>query len=114
MTNGIKKLDATSLEERLSSLEIRLSKTTDGRFVAYTLQEPLFCFECDTQKEIDGYITKALKLYAETFYEVANVEVGVTPVEPDRPLVPVEQLKPISSVRPIFPDTGEKVLAGAI
>ena len=82
-----------------SRLEAFCGRTPEGGLVAYSLTEPLFCYERDTQGELLELVRGTLESYARTFYRAGNVTVRVTarPLERETDLIrhitPVERLE---------------------
>ena len=92
--------DAERLAGVLSRFEITGARTLDGKCLAFSVTEPLFCYERDTEGELLAVVADTLKSYVETFYEieVENVSVQITsqPLEHDVPDVPTERIEPTS------------------
>ena len=85
-------------------LEIEGGRTISGSFLAYSVTEPLFCYERRTEDELLEVIVDTLKSYAETFYDVETVTVGVTSEARDILAVPVEHIEPTLRLLPSFGD----------
>ena len=82
------------------------------------MTEPLFCYERDTEVELNAVVADTIKSYAETFYEVevGNVSVEITsqPLDHDVPDVPIERIEHTSRLLPSFGDLlGNGQLASA-
>jgi hypothetical protein len=100
--------DATNQIERveqvLSDLEIEVSVGRDGRYTVCTHSEPLFCFVRDSEEEIDTVVIDTLTSYLNTFYsdvfESIEVTAGSVPLEVSS--IPIEELTPVSGIRPTF------------
>ena len=84
--------DGDRLRKALDRLKINGGRTPAGAFLAFSITEPLFCYERDTQEELVEVIADTLKSYAETFYEVENVTVQITSETRAVPDVPVIEL----------------------
>lgn len=90
------------LKERLTALDIAVSKGTDGRFTVCTTVEPLFCFVRDTEAEIENVVKDALRSYIENFYDIQIVKIETETVPVARSPLPIEELVPVSRVQPSF------------
>jgi hypothetical protein len=92
------------LEQTLSNLEIEVSVGTDGRFTVCTHSEPLFCFVRKTEEEIADVVADTLTSYVNTFYGdvIDSVEVRSKSIPLEISAIPVEELKPVSGIRPTF------------
>ena len=86
--------DEKRLNKVLDRLDINGGHTAAGTFLAYSITEPLFCYERDTKKEVIAVIADTMKSYVETFYEVENVTVRITSEARDIPAVPIERIEP--------------------
>ena len=94
------------LEEFLSSLNIRISKTSDGTFTASTTIEPLFCFSRPTVEELAHVIADTLTSYVINFWDGYSVDIDIEQIReeaapPPRQTIPIEALVPYSRARPI-------------
>ena len=97
--------DEERLEKVLDRLNINIqgAQTSDGKYLAYSVTEPLFCYERDTEEEIFEVISDTLKSYVETFYQFENVDIHITsqPLVPDVPhTLPIERIEPTSRLLP--------------
>ena len=108
--------DAEKLATVLSRFEITGARTIDGKYLAFSVTEPLFCYERDTEEELNAVIADTIQSYAETFYEIEGfrVEIVSQPLEHDVPDVPIERIEPTSRLLPSFGDLlGNRQLASA-
>ena len=110
--------DAEKLEGVLSRFEITGARTLDGKYLAFSVTEPLFCYERDTEEELLTVVGDTLKSYVETFYEIevehVSVQVTSQPLELNVPDVPIERIEPTSRLLPSFGDLlGNRQLASA-
>ena len=106
--------DGDRFRKALDRLEINGGRTPAGAFLAFSITEPLFCYERDTQEELVEVIADTLKSYAETFYEVENVTVQITSETRAVPNVPVDRIEPTLRLLPSFGDLWDtRELAGA-
>ena len=94
--------DGERLRKILEHLEINCGRTPAGTFLAYSVTEPLFCYERNKVEELNEIIADTLKSYAETFYRVENVTVRVKSEARTIPPVPVERLEPTLRLLPSF------------
>ena len=94
--------EITKLQQLLSQLEVEISVGTDGRFTACTESEPLFCFVRNTEPELEAVIVDTLNSYITSFYDVTKVEVTLQSLPLRSPQIPVQELKPISRIKPSF------------
>ncbi len=100
--------EVARLNHVLSALEVTISSGEDGRFTAYTLSEPLFCFERNSEAELQELIADTLRSYVESFYHLSAVRVEFSST-PERTVdIPVERLTPVSRVRPFVRPIPEK------
>lgn len=108
--------EAEKLKKVLSNFQIEGARTTAGKFLAYSVTEPLFCYERDSVEELVEVIGDTLKSYAATFYHFEDVEVEITshPLSRAVPAVPVERIEPTLRLLPSFGELwGTRELAGA-
>ena len=105
---------AKVLDKILDRLDINGGQTPAGTFLAYSITEPLFCYERDTKEEVIAVIADTMKSYVETFYEVENVTVRITSEARDIPAVPIERIEPTLRLLPSFnPILGNRRMATA-
>jgi len=94
------------LEEFLSGIDIRLSKSSDGALTACTLSEPLFCFVRPTAEELNEVVLDTIISYVKNFWDGGAIDVSLETVEAPRPVVPhppipIEALVTFSRTRPV-------------
>ena len=107
MTHATDRLgDRKRLERALERFELKGAQSSDGRFLAYSETEPLFCYERNTEEEILQVISETLQSYIELFYGVDDCTVRIT-TEPiaasafrNRATVPIENVAPTSRLLP--------------
>ena len=108
--------EVEKLRKVLSDFKIETARTPTGKVLAYSVTEPLFCYERESEEELVAIIGDTLKSYAVTFYHFKDVEVQITsqPLPHAVPEVPIERIEPISRLLPSFGDLlGDRQLAGA-
>ena len=106
--------DEKRLDKVLDRLDINGGHTSAGTFLAYSITEPLFCYERDTEEELNAVIADTMKSYVETFYEVENVTVRVKSEARDIPTVPIERIESTLRLLPSFkPILGNRGMATA-
>ena len=106
--------DEKRLDKVLDRLDINGGRTSAGTFLAYSMTEPLFCYERDTEEELNAVIADTLKSYVETFYEVENVTVRVKSEARDIPTIPIERIESTLRLLPSFkPILGNRGMATA-
>ena len=98
--------DEERLRKVLGCLEINGGRTHAGAFLAYSITEPLFCYERDTEEELAEVIADTRKSYMETFYQVENIQVRVTSETRAVPDVPIEHIEPTLRLLPSFEQPG--------
>ena len=94
--------DEKRLDKILERLDINGGRTLSGTFLAYSITEPLFCYERDTEEELTEIIADTMKSYLETFYEVEDVTVRIKSEVRDIPTVPIEHIEPTLRLLPSF------------
>ena len=106
--------DKKRLEKVFDRLDINGGRTSAGTFLAYSITEPLFCYERDTEEEVIAVIADTIKSYVETFYEVENITVRVESEARNIPTVPIERIELTSRLLPSFkPILGNRGMATA-
>ena len=106
--------DEKRLVKVLDRLDINGGHTPAGTFLAYSITEPLFCYERDTKEEVIAVIVDTMKSYLETFYEVEDVTVRIKSEARDIPAVPIERIEPTLRLLPSFnPFQGNRRMATA-
>ena len=89
--------EVRSLDEVLPGFEVMIARTAGDKLTAYSVSEPWFCFERDTEQEIQDVIRKVIRSYLVVFRQLKHVEIKVE-TQPLVQEVPVERLKPTSRV----------------
>ncbi len=84
------------VRDKLASLEVFISKSSNDVLTAFTRSEPLFCFDSTSFEELDAQVSNALRSYARVFY---GVEINLKPRDGGHPL-PVERLTPFDTFVP--------------
>lgn len=109
------------IEEFLSSVEIRFSKTSDGTFTASTSVEPLFCFSRKTPEELLRVVVDTFASYVANFWEggavdvtIENLSIAPEPAaRPTPPPIPIHALVPYSRARAAIKRSGARALESA-
>lgn len=100
MSNGeAGRYPVRDLREVLADFNIRVGATVEGRFIAVSQTEPLFCHECDTEEELKQTVTNTIVSYLETFHHVEGAAVALTE-EPLNPVVPIRSVNPTTRLVP--------------
>jgi hypothetical protein len=98
MTASEKKLPREKLEKTLRWLDIVVSIDPDGRYTAFTEQEPLFCFVNDTEEGVNAAVKRALQSYIDTFYNVGNVVIETIRLPLNARYPKAELSRPVSRI----------------
>jgi hypothetical protein len=102
MNETLKSLDFRHLQRRLGELEIDIVSTDDGKFLACSYSEPLFCIERDSEEDAKIAVVETLESYIRTFYKtVEKFRIGI---QEAHPIIPHQFVRPISKLRPEFED----------
>ena len=115
MTNPVNlPSDGERLKKVLDRLDIQGAETPAGKYLAYSVTEPLFCYERDTEEEILKVIADTLTSYVRSFYQFENADIHVT----SQPLAPsVHHTLPIERIEPtlrLLPSIGALLSNGQL
>jgi hypothetical protein len=100
MNETLKSLDFRHLERRLQELEVEIGCLEDGKFIACSYSEPLFCLERNSEEEAKTAVIDTLQSYIRAFYKgLDKFEIGL---RESQPIIPQQFVKPISKLRPAF------------
>jgi len=87
--------------EILPGFAVVIARTDSDRYVAYSMSEPWFCLERNTEREVGEAVGETVRSYLATFRQIENVEVELE-TQPWASDIPVERLNPISRIRPVL------------
>jgi len=94
------------IDDLLSSVEIRYSKTSDGTFTASTTTEPLFCFSRETTEELAQVVLATFVSYIDNFWDGGTLDITIEPasavepsLRPAPPPIPIHAMVPYSRAR---------------
>lgn len=94
--------DIEALTRVIENLEIEVSQSADGVFTACTTSEPLFCYDADTQEELNELVSDTLVSYAKHFYNLEGLTVNAISTPFEDVGIQIEQSKPVGRITPTF------------